>query len=160
MSALARITRRSAWHWVITASIVSSDNLGEEAMPQHLTGIVEHHQHSLECVLLARMGMLHKSHQPGLEEPLKVAPPDHCVSSMNHLRGRSPGSYLWRSSELSLLPGNDVRDCRKIGNNNHLCFGEPGYLRWVSSSALRLSFISATCRRWLRPSVRSLASVW
>src|SRR6266480_1648620 len=144
MSALARITRRSAWHWVITASIVSSDNLGEEAMPLHLAGIVEHHQHSLERLLLVRMGMLHKSHQPGLVGPSKVAPQDHCVSSMSHLRGRSPGSYLWRSSELSLSPGNDVRDCRKIGNNNRLCYGEPGYLQWASSSALRLSSISTT----------------
>src|SRR5438477_10855378 len=118
MSALARMTRRSAWHWVITASIVSSDNLSEEAMPLHLAGIVEHHQHTLERLLLERMGMLHKNHQPGLVEPSKVATPDHCVSSMNHLRGRSHGSYLWRSSELSPSPGNGVRDCRKIGNNN------------------------------------------
>src|SRR5207249_1563643 len=135
MSALARITQRSAWHLVTTASTVSSDNLDnleEETVRMLQVGILEHFLVRLQP---GRMGMLHKSRQRDSVEPSKVVLPGHCVSSMNHSRGRSPGSCRWQYWELSLLPGSAVRACRKTHNNNRLCYGGPGYLRWESSSA-------------------------
>src|SRR6266480_6057704 len=129
MLAPARITRRSAWHLVTTASIVSSDSLGEEAVRMLLEGILEHF---LEHPQPGQVEMLHKSRQRDSAGPSKVALLDHCVSSMNHSQVRSPGSCLWRYWELSLLPGRGGHACSKTGNNNRLYYGGPGYLRWAS----------------------------